>query len=155
MNKLFHRMFNIGVWTKGIDGVLEIAGGILTIEVKKSAVMKILLLLTQQELIEDPHDRVAVFLQHAAAHLTPDAKLFGGIYLIAHGAVKVFLSVELLRNKLWSYPAASIVLCLFIAYQIYRIALHHSVLLFLLTCLDIIIVLLIQREYRVARRGKS
>ena len=151
MNRFFHRMFDVGVWMKGIDGLLEIAGGILALAVKKSAIMKVLLLLTQQELIEDPQDMVATFLRHAVAHLTADTKIFGGVYLIAHGAVKVFLSVELLRNRLWAYPAAIVFLCAFICYQIYRIALHHSAVLLLLTCVDIIIVLLIRREYSVVR----
>ncbi len=152
MNGLFRRMFNVGVWIKGIDGLLEITGGILALAVKESTLIKVILLLTQQELLEDPQDIVAVFLRHAAAHLTVGAKIFGGIYLIAHGAVNVFLSVELLRKRLWSYPAAILFLCAFIGYQIYRIALHHSAVLLFLTCVDIIIVLLIRREYDIVRR---
>ncbi len=154
MNNFFHRMFDIGVWTKGINGIIEIAGGVLALAVKKSAVLHVILLLTQQELREDPHDVVATLLRHAAAHLTTNAKVFGGIYLVAHGSVNVFLSAALLRNRLWSYPAAIAVLCVFISYQIYRIALHHSVFLFLLTCLDILIVLLIRREYGAVRGAK-
>ena len=155
MNRFFHRMFEIGIWTKGIDGLLEIAGGVLALAVKKSYVIKVILLLTQQELAEDPQDLVAGFLRHAAAHLSVHAKMFGGFYLIGHGAVKVFLFAGLLRNKLWSYPAAIAVLCAFIGYQSYRIALHHSVVLLLLTFVDIVIVFLIWREYRVVRRGTT
>ena len=152
MKGLFHRMFGIGVWLKGIDGVLETAGGILALIVKKSTVISVILLLTQQELIEDPHDVVANFLRQAVEHITTSSKIFGGIYLMGHGAIKVFLAVELLRNRLWSYPAAIAFLCVFIGYQVYRITLHHSPVLMAVTGLDTVIVLLIWREYIAAKR---
>ncbi len=37
MNGLFHRMFNIGIWIKGINGLLEIAGGILALAAKENS----------------------------------------------------------------------------------------------------------------------
>ncbi len=155
MNGLFHRMFGIGVWIKGIDGLLETAGGILALIVKKSTVINVILLLTQQELIEDPHDVVANFLRQAVVHITTSSQMFGGIYLIAHGAANMFLSIQLLRNKLWSYPAAIAFLCAFIGYQIYRITLHHSLVLTMVTALDVVIVLLIRHEYIAAKRKQA
>ena len=151
MKDLFHRMFSIGVWMKGINGALEVIGGILVLAVKKSIVISLILLITQQELIEDPQDAVATLLRHAVEHITTSSKMFGGIYLIAHGATNVFLAIQLLRNKRWSYLAAIAFLCAFIGYQIYRIALHHSMLLTVLTGLDIVIVLLIWHEYIAAK----
>ncbi len=153
MSRLFHRFFNIGVWMKGIDGILEISAGILTLAVKKSTVINLILLITQQELIEDPHDVVANLLRQAAGHITTSSKTFGGLYLIAHGAINVFLAAQLLRGRLWSYPAAIAVLCVFVGYQVYRIILHHSLLLTLITGLDVIIVYLIWREYIFVKDG--
>ncbi len=151
MNRLFHRIFTIGIWTKGISGVLEITGGILAFTVTKSTVIRVILLLTQQELVEDPQDAVATLLRHAVEHVTAGSKMFAGIYLIAHGAINMLLAIELLHKKLWSYPAAIGFLCLFIGYQAYRITLHHSFILTIATCLDMVIVLLIWNEYRVVR----
>ena len=151
MNRLLNRMFSIGVWIKGINGILEAAGGILVLTIKTSTVIGIILLITQQGLIEDRHDIIANMLRHAVDRITEGAKLFGGVYLLAHGAANIFLAIGLLRSKLWSYPAAIAFLCIFIGYQIYRITLHHSVLLMIVTGLDIVIVYLIQREYTIAR----
>ncbi len=150
MIRFYHRMFNISVWMKGIDGV-EMAGGLLVLAIKKSAAINLILVITQQELIEDPQDVVANLLRQSVSHITENSKTFGGIYLIAHGAVNVFLAGELLKNRLWSYPAAITFLCLFIGYQIYRITLHHSLLLMIVTGLDILIMLLIWHEYGVVK----
>jgi uncharacterized membrane protein len=49
--------------------------------------------------------------------------LFGAIYLLPHGIVKVVLVYALLLNKFWDYPWMMVVLLLFIGYQLYRIAL--------------------------------
>ncbi len=147
MKDLLHHMFDIGVWMKGINGTLEVVGGFLVLAVNKSAIVGLILLITQQELIEDPRDVVANWLRQAVYHITPGSQMFGGIYLIAHGATNVFLAIQILRKKLWAYTGAIIFLCLFIVYQIYRITLRHSVLLTMVTCLDAVIVLLIRHEY--------
>ena len=92
---------------------------------------------TQGELSEDPHDLIATRLLHTANGLTGDAVLFGAIYLLLHGVVKVVLVVALLQNRLWAYPWMIGVLLAFIGYQIYRISLHPTVGLVGLTIFDI------------------
>ncbi len=145
-------MFSIGVWLKGIYGILETAGAIIVLTIKTSTVIGIILFITQQELIEDRHDVIANMLRNAVYRITDDAKLFGGVYLLAHGAANIFLAAGLLRGKRWSYPAAIGFLCLFIGYQIYRITLHHSELLMIATGLDVVIVYLIGREYSFIKK---
>jgi uncharacterized membrane protein len=80
------------------------------------------------------------------------AVIFGAIYLLLHGAVKVVLVIALLLNKLWAYPWMIIVLLIFIGYQLYRIALQPSVGMVALTIFDAVIVALTWREYRRQRR---
>ena len=84
--------------------------------------------------------------------LTGSAVLFGAIYLLVHGAVKVVLVIALLLNKLWAYPCLIVVLLIFIGYQLYRIALDPSPGLIALTIFDTLIVALTWREYRRQRR---
>ncbi len=153
MSKLYHRLFRAGVWIKAIDGILETVGGVLVLTVKESTMIGLILLVTQQELMEDPHDVVATLARHAITHVTESSKLFGGIYLMAHGAVNLFLAVGLLRNRLWSYSVAIAILCIFMTYQIYRITLHHSLLLMLATGIDAVIILLIRHEYLSVKRA--
>jgi uncharacterized membrane protein len=149
-----HRAFRAGVWIKGIDGLLELVGGLLFLTVPHDAVGRIVTVLTQHELGEDPHDLVATALRAAAGRLTADMQLFAALYLLTHGVVKVFLAVELLRGRRWSYLPAIIFLCLFISYQVYRLTVHWSVLLLFLACLDVFITVLIAREYVASRKER-
>ena len=144
-----YRVFALGIWVKGIDGVLEIVGGFLLLLISPVMLNQFVMTLTQHELVEDPHDLIATTLRHAAAQLSANTQVFASLYLVAHGLVKVVLVVGLLRGKRWAYPAAIGFLCLFIVYQLYRLTYHASVGLLLLTLFDVVIVGLTWHEYRL------
>jgi uncharacterized membrane protein len=150
--KRFRQLFRIGIFLKAVDGVLEFAGGILLLLISKESLNQIVTFLTQHELSEDPNDLVANYLIHAVHHLSASTKQFGALYLLFHGAVKIFLVVGLFRDKLWAYPSAMVFLVAFIGYQLYRYSLTHSVALILLTAFDVLIVFLIWHEYRYLKR---
>jgi uncharacterized membrane protein len=145
---LYHRLFQIGIWVKGIDGLLEVIGGILFFMVSPAALNRYVAMLTQDELREDPDDLLANMLRHAASHLSVNSKLIGSAYLLGNGVVKIFLAAGILRGKLWCYPAAIVVISLFVCLQIARLFFHFSILMLIGTVIDIAIVLLIGREYR-------
>jgi uncharacterized membrane protein len=103
-----------------------------------------------------PHDILATHLLKTAHGLTGSAVLFGAVYLLAHGVVKVMLVGALLKNQRWAYPWTIAFLGVFIVYQVYRLSLKASVGLTALTLFDAVIAWLTYREYRkqpaVARR---
>ena len=145
------RLFQIGIIAKGLNGLAELVGGLMLVFETPTGIRHLAVVLTQGELSEDPHDLVAHYLLHTANGLTGSAVIFGGIYLLLHGAVKVVLVTALLLNKLWAYPCMIVVLLIFIGYQVYRISLHPSVGLIALTMFDSAIVALTWREYRRQR----
>lgn len=147
---LAHQVFKIGVILKGLDGVIEFAGGITLLFTSKPAIEQFVRLLTRGELSEDPTDFVANLLVHLSRHLSIHTQYFAGFYLLGYGIVKLGLAACLLRGLRWSYPVALVILTLFVAYQIYRIMQTHSVVLMLFTLLDAAIVLLIFREWRTS-----
>ena len=147
------RMFEIGIVLKGLDGLLELVGGVLLLLVTPADINTIVRALTQHELSEDPRDYIASRLLHTVDGLTGPGLLFGAVYLLLHGLVKVVLVVALLRNKLWAYPWMIAVLLLFIGYQTYQILLTPSVSLIALTVVDMAIVALTVREYQRQRTG--
>jgi uncharacterized membrane protein len=149
------RLFEIGIILKGLNGLAELVGGLLLLFVTPGSIHRLGVVLTQGELSEDPHDIVARYLLHTANGLTGSAVLFGALYLLLHGAVKVVLVIALLLNRLWAYPCMIVVLLIFIGYQLYRIALHPSAGLIALTMFDVLIVLLTWREYRRQRRMRN
>lgn len=150
-----HRLFLIGVFIKGLDGLLELTSGILLLLVSRADLNNVVLNLTAPELAEDPDDLIANFLRHAVHHLSLNTKYFASIYLLIHGAVKVSLMVGLLRGKLWAYRPALFVLVIFVLYQIYRYSHTHSLALLVFTVLDVLIILLVFFEYRSRRASQQ
>jgi uncharacterized membrane protein len=144
--------FKIGLVLKGLDGILEVAGGILLLFLSPQAIQQLVRVLTAHELSEDPHDLIARYLVHTTAHISHGTTIFGAVYLLSHGVAKIVLVVLVLRDKLWAYPWLIGLLLAFIAYQLYRItAVHFSAGLALLTVFDAFLVWLTWREYRAKR----
>ena len=148
------RLFEIGIVAKGLNGLVEVIGGMLLLFVTPTRVHFWAVRLTQEELSEDPHDFIATRLLHSANGVTGGAVLFGALYLLSHGAIKIFLVVSLLRNKLWAYPLTIVVLSMFVLYQLYRISLHVSLAMIALTVFDLLIIILTAREYRQQRKAR-
>jgi len=145
---LLDRIFEISISLKGLDGLLEIVGGILLLLLSPAQLTSIIMLLTQHELSQDPHDFIATHLLTYAHTLSASVIMFAAAYLLAHGIVKIVLVVALLKEQLWAYPWTIGFLVIFILYQVYRIILHVSVWLIALTLFDCFIVLLTVLEYR-------
>ena len=153
MTDIPHRIFAVGMWVKGFDGALELVGGFLLLLLSPLALNRLVIVLTQHELVEDPHDLIAVALRSGVARLSPNAQLFGSVYLIAHGLLKIGIVVGVLRGYRWAFPVAIGFLGLFIAYQVYRLSYAFNPGLLLLTIFDIVMVGLTWREYRLATRS--
>ncbi len=145
---ILHKIFRFGIFIKGLDAILEIIGGILLLIANPVSVNRLVMFLTLHELSEDPNDLIANILINTARDLSVSALLFGSVYLLSHGIIKIFLVDSLWREKLWAYPAAMVFFILFIIYQIYRYADTHSLWLIWLTIFDIIIVVLTWIEYK-------
>jgi uncharacterized membrane protein len=144
---LLDRTFAVGIILKGLDGVLEVVGGLLLLVVSPATIDRITRALTQHELSEDPHDFLGTHLLHAAGSLTGSSVRFGAAYLISHGVVKIVLVAALLKNKLWAYPWMIAFLIAFIVYQIYRMTFAFSIGLLALTVFDLFVAWLTYREY--------
>jgi uncharacterized membrane protein len=149
---LLDRTFEVAIILKGLDGVLEVVGGLLLLVVTPATIDRVVAALTEHELSQDPHDFIATHLLNSANGLTRSSVLFGALYLLAHGVVKVVLVAALLKDKLWAYPWMIAFLLIFIAYQVYRIVLvRPSAGLAALTAFDLFVVWLTYREYRKQR----
>lgn len=152
---LLDRTFFVGLILKGLDGVLELVGGVLLLIVTPAQIGAIVRLLTQHELAEDPHDFIANSLLNLVDGLNLSATLFGAAYLLLHGAVKVVLVWAVLRNHLWAYPWLIVFLGVFIAYQAYELIVAFSWGLLLLTAFDVFILVLTWREYGINRARQA
>jgi uncharacterized membrane protein len=145
-------LFRVGILLKGIDGFMELIGGLVLLFLAREFLSRIVALVTAHELSEDPHDLLANALTHTVSLLSADTRRFAGAYLIGHGCIKIVLVAGLWREKRWAYPVALWFLGAFVAYQLYRYAHTHSLVLLAFTALDVFILWAIWRDYRL-RRG--
>jgi uncharacterized membrane protein len=152
---LLDRTFAISIILKGLDGLLEVVGGILLLVVSPATIDRVTRALTQHELSEDPHDFIGTHLLHAAGSLSTSTTQFGAAYLISHGVVKIVLVNALLRNQFWAYPWTIAFLIAFIVYQIYRMTFAFSIGLLGLTVFDVFVTWLAYEEYRRQRAKRS
>lgn len=142
--------FRAGVILKGLDGLLEIAGGTALWLLSPGLMIHWIGFLTQDEVARNRHDVIAHHLRLALGSLV-SGRHFLAIYLLAHGTVKLFVVVALLKNRLWAYPVAIVVFGGFIVYQVYRYTLTHAAGLILLCSFDLIVIALIWMEYRARK----
>jgi uncharacterized membrane protein len=146
-----HRLFEVGVVLKGLNALLEIVVGTTLFFVNIPDTVQSL---AQNELIEDPNDFLATHVQTLVGHLSTQTQFYSALYLLSHGAIKVFLVVGLLRRRSWAYPASLAVLALFVAYQVIKWLETHSIPLLLLTLFDLALMWLVWHEYRRMVRAR-
>jgi len=131
--------------------MLELFGGLALYVASNESIRRATRALTHNELLEDPNDVVANFLLRTAESLSIDQKSAASIYLLSHGAVKLFLVVMVLRDRPWAYPAFMVALVLLIAYQSYQLTHGFSPWLAALTVFDLAILWMTWHEYRLHR----
>jgi uncharacterized membrane protein len=147
-----HLIFEVSLILKGAFAFFEIIGGILTYIIPEAFILGLISTLTQHALAEDPRDVVANYLLHVAQHLSVGAQHFAALYLLSHGAIKLWLIAGLLRERLWYYPTALTIFGFFILYQLYRFSFTHSAFLLFITVIDVVVIVLTWHEYRYLRR---
>lgn len=152
-SSLLDKVFEGGIIIKGIHGALEFLGGLILLLVSPAVMHKFAVFITREELLEDPHDKIANALLSLTHHLSASNRAFLIAYLWIHAVIKLIAVIGILRNKLWAYPFSLMGLGLFMLYQLYLIYLHISVGIILLTLFDIFILWLIWREYGKVRAG--
>ena len=151
---MLDRTFDVTLILKGLDGLFELVGGILLIVVSPETINHLAKMITQHELSQDPHDFIAHRLLRLTANLH-NTQLFGAIYLLTHGLVKIVLVIGLLRREHWAYYFAFVFLGGFVVYQVYRLAYAPSIGLALLTAFDVFIIWLTWREYQRMRAARA
>jgi uncharacterized membrane protein len=147
-----HKVFLWSIAIKGFDAVVESAAGVALIFVKPSVAIKLAVILTQGELVEDPNSAIANYIVKVANDFAISSHTFLIWYLIIHGVIKVILVGGLLLDKKWSYPLAIAVLSIFAGYQILQYTYTPSLWLLVLTLFDFFVLALIWHEYRYGRK---
>lgn len=144
------RAFDFALIVKALDGLLETVGGVLLLFATPAVIETVVGAVVRRETAADPSSALASRLLHFehSTLLNESSLRFAAIYLILHGGAKLVLVAAIFKDKLWAYPWMIGFLAVFIVYQVYRIAVDHSIALILLTLFDAVLLVLTWREWR-------
>lgn len=145
---LFHRFFKFVVIIKGIDGIVDVLASVILFVFWKHSLATIIPYLVRKELIHDPQDFIANYLIYFSHNILPGTQIFVMLYLFLHGIIKIWLAFALLSKNNKIHKIASVILILFVGYEIYRYSHTGSYILLGATLFDILTILLIQHEYK-------
>jgi uncharacterized membrane protein len=137
MTNILDKAFYTSIALKGIDGFFQLLVGLLLLVIPVN---------TLNNWAHSLH-----YNHEISTHIT----IYGAIYLLSHGAIKLFIVIALLRQKLWAYPWMIGFLGLFIVYQLYHMIFVRFTWGFtFLTIFDIFVVWLTWLEYKKHRAKK-
>jgi len=147
------RLFKIALVVKGVDGAIELIVAVMLLLVSGAAVQAVTADVLGRDLLGPPDGTLARHFVAGTAEFTSGNRSFAILYLGLHGAVKLALVAALLRRWLPAYPIAVVVLGAFVAYEVYRATRTGSMLLPFLAAIDVVIIVMVIREYRLCRKG--
>ncbi|MDE2385261.1 MAG: DUF2127 domain-containing protein [Alphaproteobacteria bacterium] len=154
IGKLRHIFFLVSMVLKGIVALAETLSGLTMFFVSTGALRDMTHFLFRNRLLADPHDFIANAIMNSLQDMDVNAHTFIRIYLLLHGLVKLVIFSALLTEKLWTFPVGLTGLGLFIAYQLNRYSYTHATALLVISVLDMLIMVLVWREW-VALRQKA
>ena len=107
----------------------------------------------RHELVEDPKDVLYTYISSILTNHPLYVTYFLALYFIFWGVIDVVLSYNLIKHRLWAFPASFILIGLFVMYEATRFSYTHSFILLGVIFIDIIILWLIWREYRKLKKS--
>ena len=153
LQRRLHWVFEASLVIKGLLASGEAIGGLGLLLTPNMAILTLVAWLTRHELAQDPTDPMATWFLRAAEAFPIQTQHFYAWYLMGHGFLKLLMVVMLARRILWAYPLAMAVLAGFVIYELHNFTHSHSVLLLLLSGFDMLMIVLVFREWREMKRA--
>lgn len=145
----FSRFFRLAMFWKIFYGILKIVTAIVLLKFVVIDPSGLFYQLMAHEIIEDPNDLFVKIASPLIAHLSVNSTTFAAAYLLFWGIVDdIFLSLNILKGRLWAFPVALTLIALFVPYEIFRFSHTHSLALVFFIAVDIVIFLIINKEYQ-------
>jgi len=142
------RLFRLAVAIKGLDGFVELVAAIVLLAVPAAFVRELVDGVLARDLLGPPDGSLARHFVAGTAEFASGNRTFVVTYLALHGLIKLALVVALLLRWRPAYPVAVVVLGIFVGYELLRAVRTGSVLLPFLAALDVVVIVLVWREYR-------
>lgn len=147
-------LFRVAMLVKGIDGAAELIAAMVLLLVSTATVHRLVADVLARDLLGSAGGLLARHVATITDGFATGNRTFAVVYLALHGVVKLTLVVALLRRWLPAYPVAIVVLGAFVVFELFRAIRTGSILLPVLAALDIAIIVVIVREYRLLRMDR-
>ncbi len=149
-----HTAYLITVIIKGLFGLLEFCGGAIIAIFGPQRLYGLALQVIDPDLYEGGHVHTAQLVMQGAAALSQTRGHFVIFYLFMHGALKMTITVVLLRGRgRWVFPVASTILSGFIAFFGFHLGKHWSTWVLGLALFDTLTLALVTNEWRNWSKG--
>ena len=142
------RLLRAALLLKGLDGAVELLAGVALALVGPRELGELTRRVVAHHLLGSPRGALAERITAGEAALSGGDRTFAVAYLTLHGLLKLGLVVALLRELRPAYPVAIGVLAVFVGYEAYRAARTGSGALWAAAALDLVLAVLVVREYR-------
>jgi len=146
-----HKIAKFLVYFKGIFGIIEFITGIGLLLVGRKVLNNVLVWILNFEPFEDHPQFANGTTRFITNHVLGNLHTLIALYMIVHGIVAMAVVLALVHKKLWAFPMAGIIMALFLLYQMYSLAMTFSLILMILTLIDIAIIIFLRYEYRRER----
>ncbi|MGX7827117.1 DUF2127 domain-containing protein [Actinokineospora sp. 24-640] len=148
--------FRLVVVLKGADGVAQVLGALLLAIVSPAVITGVANAVLTRDLIGDVDGALAHHVARAAHHFAEGGtRIFVIGYLLAHGLVKLVLAVAMLRGRAAAFPLAMVAMSAFIVFECARAVRTGSFALLVLAAFDLLVLVLVVREFARKQRLSS
>lgn len=141
-------LFHLSMWWKIVYGGIRVVLGFVLLKLIGMPFNDIFYSLMSHEISTDATDVVFQFIYSILEDHSFTVTYFVASYLLFWGAMDIFLSILLLRHKIWAFPMTMILMSIFILYEIYRVIHTQSLILLTLIFLGFGILYVIDEEYK-------
>jgi len=145
MGKTTDFLFRAGLVIKGVDAVFEVVGGVLLMMPTRLA--RWITVVAEHEVYRH-HEALAGKLDNLASSVAMHPSVGEAAYLMVHGLAKIILITAIFKDKRWGYLGLIFVLSFFAVVELGRGITAHEVFSALFGVFDILVVILIYKEYR-------
>ncbi len=155
ISKLLTQLFFLGMYWRIFYGFLRVLFGVALLKVVGSPLLEVIHDFMGYELVENSSDILFVMVNYFLSEHSFYVTYFLASYFIFWGVVDIFLSYNLIKERLWAFPVSIVLIGLFVSYSIVRLTFTHSTLLLSVIVFDLIILWLIYKEYLKVKQEKT
>lgn len=148
--------FKLVAVLKGADGLAQVLGALLLALVSPAVITGVANAVLTRDLIGDADGTLAHHVARAAHHFDDSGtRIFVIGLLLAHGLVKLVLVVAMLRGKAAAFPLAMVAMTAFIVFECARAVRTGSLALPVLAAFDLLVLVMVVREFARTQRLSS